>query len=168
MLDIPMKMHHHSKGPSITMQIYAHDDKITQSVLYPHHETGIKWQIIADHAYPKLESMLEDWVEAYCSSDRRINQLPLYWSNISPFTAKVLNAIHNIPFGEVITYRDLADRIGNPKAARPVGSACGRNPFPLIVPCHRVLAEGSHIGGYSLDLIIKKRLLAFEGIDFKS
>jgi len=77
---------------------------------------------------------------------------------------KVWTAMSNIPFGGLRTYGDLARDIGS--AARAVGTACGKNPIPIIVPCHRVIAAGSGIGGYSGrgGLDTKRTLLALEGV----
>jgi O-6-methylguanine DNA methyltransferase len=80
----------------------------------------------------------------------------------SPFYEQVWRALSEIPFGETISYRDLACKIGRPEASRAVGQACNRNPMPLLIPCHRVIRSNGSIGGFALDLEIKKRLLAFE------
>jgi methylated-DNA-[protein]-cysteine S-methyltransferase len=72
--------------------------------------------------------------------------------------------MRKIPFGETITYGDQARKVGKPKAYRAVGSANGKNPIPIIVPCHRVLASDGSLGGYSLGLSMKRRLLALEGV----
>jgi len=76
---------------------------------------------------------------------------------------KVWRAMMEIPYGETITYGTLAKKIGS--AAQPVGSACGRNPLPILVPCHRVVGSGKKFGGYSGDggLYTKRALLVLEG-----
>ncbi len=79
-----------------------------------------------------------------------------------PFTQQVLLKLQKIPFGKTTTYQSLAEEVGNPKAARAVGNACGSNPFPLFIPCHRVLHTSGSLGGFSCGLEIKRRLLAFE------
>ena len=73
-------------------------------------------------------------------------------------------AMRKIPYGKTISYGDQARSIGKPKAFRAVGSANGRNPIPIIVPCHRVLAGDGSLGGYSLGLAMKRKLLALEGV----
>ena len=80
----------------------------------------------------------------------------------SAFEARVWSAMQTIPYGETRCYGDLADMIGS--APRPVGRACGHNPIPIVIPCHRVLAR-SGLGGYSGQggLVTKQRLLALEG-----
>jgi methylated-DNA-[protein]-cysteine S-methyltransferase len=80
------------------------------------------------------------------------------------FQFKVWDAIAKIPFGETRSYGEIAEAIGHPGAARAVGTACGANPLPLFVPCHRVLAARGAIGGYGpTGIETKKRLLKIEG-----
>ena len=81
------------------------------------------------------------------------------------FQLRVWEALRGIPFGVVRNYGDLARAIGRPSAARAVGQANGRNPLPIVIPCHRVIAADGTIGGYSAGLDIKFRLLAIEGIE---
>jgi methylated-DNA-[protein]-cysteine S-methyltransferase len=69
-----------------------------------------------------------------------------------------------VPRGEVTTYTDLAEEAGNPKATRATGTACGRNPVPIIVPCHRVLPRGGGVGGYRGGPEVKRQLLRLEGV----
>lgn len=80
----------------------------------------------------------------------------------SAFDREVWNALIAIPFGETITYGELAARIGRPGAARAVGAANGRNPVAVLVPCHRVVAAGGALGGYAGGLARKRWLLAHE------
>jgi len=84
--------------------------------------------------------------------------------NGTPFQREVWSALLEIPYGQVISYADLAKRTGSPKAFRAVGSANGRNPVPIIVPCHRVINAGGGLGGYSCGLAYKQRLLELEGV----
>jgi O-6-methylguanine DNA methyltransferase len=81
------------------------------------------------------------------------------------FQLRVWQALCDIPFGAVRNYGDIARAIGQPLAARAVGQANGRNPLPIVVPCHRVIASDGSIGGYSGGLEIKHRLLALEGVE---
>jgi O-6-methylguanine DNA methyltransferase len=80
------------------------------------------------------------------------------------FQILVWRELRNIPFGKTISYAELAKRIGRPRAVRAVANACGANPLPVIVPCHRVIASDGTIGGYSGGLSKKKQLLKKEGI----
>jgi len=80
----------------------------------------------------------------------------------SAFDRRVRQAMLAIPYGETVSYGELAVAIGSPGAARAVGSACGRNPLPIIVPCHRVVGAGGRLGGYSSGMELKRWLLDFE------
>ena len=83
----------------------------------------------------------------------------------SAFELAVWRELRRIPRGSVRSYGEIAARIGRPRAARAVGGAAGRNPLPVVVPCHRVLAGGMRIGGYSGGLERKRALLALEGVN---
>ena len=82
------------------------------------------------------------------------------------FQRKVWNEIDKIPRGEVITYNQIAENIGKPKAARAVANACGANPNPITTPCHRVICSSGDIGGYSGSGGVKQKikLLREEGV----
>ena len=75
----------------------------------------------------------------------------------------VLEELSRVPFGETVTYKDLAQRTGHPKASRAVGTAMATNPIPIVVPCHRVLRTGGALGGYGGGLDTKAWLLRHEG-----
>uniref|UniRef100_A0A7V6A0W9 Methylated-DNA--protein-cysteine methyltransferase n=1 Tax=Desulfobacca acetoxidans TaxID=60893 RepID=A0A7V6A0W9_9BACT len=80
----------------------------------------------------------------------------------SPFHLQVWGELRKIPLGETVSYQELARRLGKPRAARAVGQACGANPIPLIIPCHRVIAADGALGGYSAGLERKRWLLQHE------
>jgi methylated-DNA-[protein]-cysteine S-methyltransferase len=90
--------------------------------------------------------------------------LPLDWQLSEGFRLRVLHAIAAIPYGETRTYTEMATRAGNDRAVRAAGTACGRNPLPLVVPCHRVLRSGGALGGYGGGLAMKQGLLELEGV----
>ena len=73
------------------------------------------------------------------------------------FQIKVWNELKKIPIGETRTYKEIAELIGKPKAARAVANACGQNPYPVIIPCHRVIRSDGGLGGYSGEGGIKKK-----------
>lgn len=83
------------------------------------------------------------------------------------FDKAVWKALCTVPWGSKVSYGELACLIGRKGAARAVGGACGRNPVPIIIPCHRVLRSGGSIGGYSGGEGVKEKLLGLEGIPFK-
>ena len=89
---------------------------------------------------------------------------PLDLSSGTEFQRKVWKALQKIARGRTKSYGEIARAIGNPKAVRAVGGACGANPIPVLVPCHRVLAANGKIGGFSGGLNRKRELLAREGI----
>ncbi|MGL5598415.1 MAG: methylated-DNA--[protein]-cysteine S-methyltransferase [Aeromonas sp.] len=80
----------------------------------------------------------------------------------TPFQQAVWGALCDIPYGETVSYLDIAQAIGNPKAVRAVGAANGRNPLSIIVPCHRVIGRSGDLTGYAGGLTIKRALLALE------
>ena len=87
--------------------------------------------------------------------------------NGTPFQRAVWKEIDKIPYGKIVTYSEIARKIGKPKAARAVANACGANPNPITTPCHRVICSNGDIGGYSGVGGIKKKieLLRKEGVD---
>jgi methylated-DNA-[protein]-cysteine S-methyltransferase len=89
--------------------------------------------------------------------------LPLDWRLSGGFRQRVLRAINRIPYGQTRSYTEMARRAGNERAVRAAGSACGGNPIPLVVPCHRVLRTGGALGGYGGGLPMKEGLLELEG-----
>ena len=98
---------------------------------------------------------------------RRSRSQPLDWTGVAAWDRRVLEGARTIGRGQVTSYGRLARRIGAPGAARAVGAAMGRNPFWLLVPCHRVVAGDGSVGGYGADPDgpeIKRDLLALEGI----
>jgi O-6-methylguanine DNA methyltransferase len=92
---------------------------------------------------------------------------PLDLSNGTTFQQKVWNTLRTIPLGKTKSYGEIARAVGKPKAVRAVGGACGVNPIPVLIPCHRVLAANKKLGGFSGGLKRKRELLAREGILFR-
>jgi len=88
--------------------------------------------------------------------------VPLDLTGGTAFQQAVWRTLQKIPRGETRTYAWVARQIGKPNAARAVGGACGANPLPIFVPCHRVVASSGGLGGFSLGLPLKRRLLALE------
>lgn len=109
-----------------------------------------------------LVEELSRQLDAYFDGSRQAFDLPLRIEG-TPFQEGVWQALRGIPYGETITYGELARRVEAPGASRAVGSANGRNPFPVIIPCHRVVAAGGKLGGYSGGgLDVKQMLLDHE------
>ena len=115
-----------------------------------------------------------DWKENRATFDEVIRQLQAYFGGElkkfdlplvmegTEFQLRVWNALRAIPYGETISYTQLAGRIGNPKAVRAVGLANGSNPIPIIVPCHRVIGSDGSLTGFGGGLSTKKMLLELE------
>lgn len=101
----------------------------------------------------------------YLAGKRRRFELPVDLRTLSPFQRRVLAAARRIPRGRVVSYGELARRIGSPGASRAVGQALGRNPVPIVIPCHRVVAGGGRLGGYVGGEAIKRTLLRLEGAE---
>ncbi|MCB1134775.1 MAG: MGMT family protein [Chlamydiia bacterium] len=114
-----------------------------------------------------MEERLRLWWLAYWNhSPLPYLNLRFDWRGLTPFTRQVLAALQKIPVGEAMSYGDLASLLGRPQASRAVGSACGRNPFPLLVPCHRILKKPNFLGGFSCGLEFKRLLLEHEEIAY--
>ena len=100
-------------------------------------------------------------LEEYFAGERQTFQLPLAAPG-TDFQHQVWSALQAIPFGELRSYRDIADSIGNRKAVRAVGAANGKNPIPIVVPCHRVIGSDGSLTGFAGGLAAKQILLQLE------
>jgi methylated-DNA-[protein]-cysteine S-methyltransferase len=98
---------------------------------------------------------------AYFAGELQSFDLPLDPKGTS-FQVTVWKQLREIPYGETISYGELARRIGNPKASRAVGLANGANPIPIVIPCHRVIGSSGKLVGYGAGLEVKEKLLALE------
>lgn len=106
-------------------------------------------------------------ISAYLSGEKiRFLLDNLRLDQCSPFQQQVLRACFSISRGGVSTYGHIAEQIGRPKAVRAVGTALARNPFPIVIPCHRVLSSDMSLGGYLGGLKMKRALLELEGVEF--
>lgn len=105
-------------------------------------------------------------LEGYFAGTARAVEFSLDLSSLTPFQREVLAATMTIPYGEVRSYKWVAEWIRRPKAYRAVGQALKNNPVPVVVPCHRVVGEGGEVGGFSWGEEYKRRLLELEGYRF--
>jgi O-6-methylguanine DNA methyltransferase len=105
---------------------------------------------------------------AYFKGKKISQNLPIDWSGNSEFSKKVLTATQSIPWGEVRTYKWLSLHLKKPHSFRAIGNALRRNPFPIVVPCHRVICSDGSLGGFSAPsgVFLKRKLLVMEGICF--
>ena len=93
-------------------------------------------------------------------------EIPLDRSRWTPFQTHVAEALAAVPYGTTITYSELAGAAGHPRAYRAVGNCMAANPYPVIIPCHRVVKSGGGLGNFSAGIEWKIRLLSLEGLPF--
>ena len=119
---------------------------------------------------PKNEKQVESEIlqmtckqlDEYFQGKRQVFDLPLSAQGTA-FQQKVWEELQRIPYGKTISYAQLAQAVNHPKACRAAGSANGKNPIAIIIPCHRVINAGGGLGGYAYGLKVKKQLLELEG-----
>jgi len=125
------------------------------------HVLGIEVEI-DESAIDAPTAEIRRQIDEYLASDRTEFDLPVRY--LAGYTGEVMRAIDSIPYGETRTYGQLAEQIGS--APRAVGGGCGRNPIPIVVPCHRVVRSDGGLGGFSAGgeraLDLKRALLDFE------
>lgn len=102
-------------------------------------------------------------IEAYLNGQLTQFDLPLDLDQGTHFQKSVWSELCRIGFGQWLSYSQVAQRIGNPKAVRAIGGAANKNPFPLVVPCHRVLGADGSMVGFAPGICLKKALLSLEG-----
>ncbi len=139
------------QGPKVSIEIETAHGKIISSRL----------SLSDSFSCIGAEGDLLEWIHAY--SQKSNHPFPL--SLGTSFQETVMRAMLQIPFGKTVSYTELARLSGYPQAARAAGTACGRNPLPFFVPCHRVIRLDGGRGGFSGGLEIKRRLLKFEAGD---
>lgn len=116
--------------------------------------------VMEDRQSPVLDEAAEQ-VGDYFARRRKVFDLPLAMEG-TEFQMKVWEAISEIPYGKTMTYSEIAEAVGNRNSYRAVGTACGANPLPVIIPCHRVISSSGIGLGYAGGSILKKRLLNME------
>lgn len=102
-------------------------------------------------------------IQEYFSGNRKNFSMKLYMHG-TDFQKKVWKAIAKIGYGKTASYFDIAESINNPNAIRAVGTACGKNPLPIVIPCHRVIAKDGGIGGFGGGLPLKRKILKIEKV----
>ncbi len=147
------------KSPVGTWGVAGSENEVTH--VYLPNEGGVASRGVAPEAVARAASQLEQ----YFKGTRRDFTVELGLVAATPFQREVWDALSAIPFGEVRTYADIAVRVHRPRAARAVGNANHANPWPVFVPCHRVVAA-SGLGGYGWGERVKRFLLELEGIRY--
>ena len=127
---------------------------------------GIYWKktettLVKDISGHKVLLQTVNQIEKFLAKKIKKFDLPIHLDG-TEFQMKVWKELQKIPYGETISYKELALRIKNPKAVRAVGTANGKNPFCLIIPCHRVIAHDGSLGGYAGGIPAKEILLKLE------
>ena len=116
-------------------------------------------------AWPATLKAAVTQVEEYLARKRRVFELPLDLDSATDFQKDVYAELVKVPHGRVTTYGELAESVGRVELARAVGQAVGANPIPIVIPCHRVVAADSRLGGFSGGLPAKAALLRLENVD---
>jgi len=136
----------------------------------PNHDTEQTLEDLAGRISPRVLEAPARLDEVRRQLDRyfegRLHEfdLPLDWRLSTGFRRRALRAIDRIPYGRTRSYTEIARSAGNERAVRAAGTACGANPIPIVVPCHRVLRSGGALGGYGGGLAMKQALLEMEGV----
>ena len=144
-----------TSGPSILTTFFIENHIITRITLAE--AKGFSCRIIGIN----LENEILEWMERYAKGEKG-RELPLDFTKLSLFTKKGLLAIKKIPFGGKASYGEIASLVGQEKGARAIGNVCNKNPYPLVIPCHRVTHKSGKLGGFAYPLEMKQLLLDFE------
>lgn len=155
-----------SYGTELNLDVHfeVHEDLIISIKPFINKGEGLTAQVFADKPTPLVEKKILAWMEAYANKKTSSVFLPLEQISNPPFARRVLTALQALPFGKTLTYGELAEKAGSPKAARAVGNTCSKNRFLLVIPCHRVIASNGKLGGFTGEPAIKTALLEFEGV----
>jgi O-6-methylguanine DNA methyltransferase len=146
----------------VFMATYSRDIGI-RSLSFPGMTTSVTYAAATPQTFRwhrQTEAALHRVLQGQPASDLP----PLDWTDATEFQRRVWEVLKRIPPGKTLTYAQVAGRIGNPRATRAVGNACGANPTPVLIPCHRVLSTDGRLGGFSGGLDWKYRLLEIEGV----
>ena len=146
-------------SPVGKIEIIEENEKIVELNIYNEERNQKKNNIIEKDTKLLLE--VEKQLKEYFEGKRTKFEIPLNPKG-TEFMKKVWKELLNIPYGEVRTYKEIAEKIGNSKAPRAVGMANNKNPIPIIIPCHRVIGSNNKLVGYALGLDMKKYLLDLE------
>lgn len=156
----------------------AWSDKGLTKVSLSAQPNGSDQNSVSMHEHGKSINRAPDWVDRAVQSlraclqgeDVSLDGIQLDWTGVSAFYQNVYSSLRLVERGTTITYGELAHRVGRPGAARAIGVAMAKNKWPIVVPCHRVVATGDQIGGFSAPggVDTKRRLLELEGFHLPS
>jgi methylated-DNA-[protein]-cysteine S-methyltransferase len=143
--------------PLGTLTLEASDRGLS-SIRFPNRPRRIEGKLTSN----SVIKLAKQELTAYFTGQLKEFSVPLDWRGTA-FQESVWQALTDIPYGETVSYGDIARAIGRPRSARPTGGAVGRNPLPIIVPCHRVIGSDQTLTGFTGGLNIKVALLGLEG-----
>jgi methylated-DNA-[protein]-cysteine S-methyltransferase len=150
---------HHCKSPVGVIEIKSDGKAITEINLLK--DKSVDMQTSTNPVILETCRQLDE----YFAGKRRTFDLPLSPQG-TPFQQTVWKQLQEIPYGQTVSYAQLAKAIRRPKACRAVGNANGKNPIPILIPCHRVIASDGGLGGFACGIEVKKQLLKTEGVSF--
>ena len=146
-------------SPVGKIEIIEENEKLIELNIYNEEKNEQKNKIIEKDTRLLLE--VEKQLKEYFKGKRTKFEIPLNPKG-TEFMKNVWKELLKIPYGEVRTYKEIAEKVGNSKASRAVGMANNKNPIPIIIPCHRVIGSNNKLVGYALGLDMKKYLLDLE------
>lgn len=123
---------------------------------------SVMGELFEEGVSPRLEAARRQLLD-YLNGNRNAFNVPLDLSRGTPFQRRVWRVLQRVPYGKLRSYQWIASRVGGRHYARAVGSAVGANPLPVVIPCHRIVAQDASLGGFSCGLPMKRKLLTLEG-----
>jgi methylated-DNA-[protein]-cysteine S-methyltransferase len=152
-----------------SLALFARETHLWRLDLVASDEAGAR-KLVADEfpdavEQPLLFEAVIRLLRRYLSGEHVEFDIPVDLHGLKAFTRLVLTEIRHIPYGGLASYGTIARRLGYPNAARAVGQALGRNPIPVVIPCHRIIRGDGSLGGFGLGLDMKVKLLSIEGVD---
>ena len=157
--NIKMVYYQYMKSP-VGKLLVAGDEKGLHLINFPRNgKPSLPESEWKENPKPLQEVMRQ--IEAYFAGKLKAFSLDICL-NVTPFQKKVLTALRRVPYGQTISYGELAKKIGNPKASRAVGQANARNPIPIVIPCHRVIGCSGKLTGFGGGIEVKQALLDLE------
>lgn len=141
--------------PKVGLKVLCNEGDIERITLF------LSPKFTLDCSSKKVRDALIPWLKNYADHKWASFPLPPFKT---PFAQKAANFLQTIPPGKLLSYKELAEAIGHPLAARAIGNFCRGNLFPLLIPCHRVIHSAGGLGCFTPDPRIKEQLLNFEGI----
>jgi len=146
-----------NRFPCLKISLYFADEKLQRGTLA--RSDSLSLSITGSH---QQEEEVIEWFRSFFCGKQLPFPLPLEINHLGTFTRDVLAKLQKIPFATTQSYSDVAASLENTNSSRAVGNACRVNPFPLIIPCHRVIHKGGSIGEFAYGTSMKQALIEFE------